>query len=159
MFGFSLLKRKSEGSLPHQVKTSVTSYQMELQPWSFSVSLAPVALGNVLSWRDQSKFSLAVFLFSTVVVLAVHAAGNALHAHRGKGEKKNEEQLEKSERNERPKAMVQIEVLLYVLACVSMLGVTYFSPAKVEHLAILFFGGLSASFLYTGIYNPQYFLS
>lgn len=121
---------------------------MALQPWSFSMSLAPVALGNVLSWRETSQFSFPILALSTVVVLSVHAAGNAVLAYRDLDDINS------------PKAMVQIGALCYVLACISMLGVVCISPAQVQHLALLFFGGLSASFLDTGIVkNANIFLS
>ena len=129
-------------SLQRRIKSVFTSYLIALQPWSFSVSLAPVALGNVLSWREKSHFSLPIFILSTIVVLSVHAARNAVCAYHDSRRGKTENQC--------PKAMGQIGALLYVLACVAMLGVMCSSPAKIEHLALLFFGGLSASFLYTG---------
>ena len=141
MFGFLNLDGNADDSLQRRLKSVLTSYLMALQPWSFSISLAPVALGNVLSWRDQSQFSLPILVLSTIVVLSVHAAGNAVYAYRDRRGKPG---------NQSPNAMVRIGVLLYVLSCGAMLGVMCISPAKIEHLALLFFGGLSASFLYTG---------
>lgn len=158
MFRFLYRNADSDGSFQRNVKTVFTSYLIALQPWSFSVSLAPVALGNVLSWREKSQFSLPIFLFSTIVVLSVHAASNAVHAYRDGHGKTDQERSGKADK-ERAKAMVQIGAVLYVLACVAMFVVTCISPAKTEHLALLFFGGLSASFLYTGsqtfCFNPS----
>jgi 1,4-dihydroxy-2-naphthoate octaprenyltransferase len=142
MFEFLNLDASADDSLQRKARRVLTSYFMALQPWSFCVSLAPVALGNVLSWREKSQFSLPILMLSTMVVLSVHAAANAVYAYRDGRRGKPGQQ--------RPNAMVQIGALLYVLSCAAMLGVMCISPAKIEHLALLFFGGLSASFLYTG---------
>lgn len=40
--------------------------------------------------------------------------------------------------------------LLYFLGCVGFIFLAALSPAKMEHLALVYFGGLSSSFLYTG---------
>ena len=132
-------------SFKRKLKAIATSYVMAMQPWSFCISLAPVALGNVLSWRDKVRFSFSISVLSTIVVLCVHAASNAVYSNRDKVWKKYKEWPLSS-----PKAMVQIGVLLYLIACIAVLGVICMSPARIEHLALLFFGGLSASFLYTG---------
>ena len=133
-----------EEQIEYKVKTLFTSNFMALRPWSFSMSLAPVALGNVLSWRETSQFSFPILVLSAVVVLSVHTAGNAVLAYRDLC------RFGKDDINS-PKAMVQFGALFYVLACISMLGVVCISSAQVQHLALLFFGGLSASFLDTGI--------
>ena len=146
MFGFLNLDANADNLLQRRLKSVLTCYLMALQPWSFSMSLAPVALGNVLSWRDKSQISLPILILSTIVVLSVHAAGNAVHAYRDRRGKPE---------NQSPNAMVQIGVFLYLLSCSAMLGVVCISPAKIEHLALLFFGGLSASFLYTGGWSAK----
>ena len=133
-----------DGPFQRKVKTFIASYFMAVQTWSFCMSLAPVALGNVLAWRETSQFSLPIFILSTVIVLSVHAAGNAVYAYRDLCRFKKEDMKSAT-------AMVHIGALCYVLACVAMLGVVSVSPAQIQHLALLFFGGLSASFLDAGI--------
>lgn len=45
---------------------------------------------------------------------------------------------------------VTLGVVLYCLGCVCFIILVYLSPARMEHLALVYFGGLSSSFLYTG---------
>lgn len=40
--------------------------------------------------------------------------------------------------------------MLYMAGCCGFVLLAYFSPARMEHLALVYFGGLSSSFLYTG---------
>ncbi|XP_028393584.1 ubiA prenyltransferase domain-containing protein 1-like [Dendronephthya gigantea] len=141
---------KAENSFKQKLKAVTTCYVMAMQPWSFSISFAPVALGNVLSWREKAQFSFSTSVLSTIVVLCVHAASNAVYSNRDKLWRRYKKWPQDS-----PKAMVRIGVLFYIMACIAMLGVMCISPAKVEHLAMLFFGGLSASFLYTGGWSQK----
>ena len=130
---------------------AVGVYVIALRPWSFSASLMPVALGSALSWRDTSQFSPVTFFFSAIVVVSVHAAGNLVKNYHDHLKSKSE-----NETGLTLQGIVRVGVLLYFLACVGLLGVKCSSPAKIEHLAFLFFGGLSGSFLYTGGISLQY---
>ncbi|PNI39706.1 UBIAD1 isoform 2, partial [Pan troglodytes] len=49
-----------------------------------------------------------------------------------------------------PQDVVRFGVFLYTLGCVCAACLYYLSPLKLEHLALIYFGGLSGSFLYTG---------
>lgn len=46
--------------------------------------------------------------------------------------------------------VVLLGVILYMAGCVGFICLAILSPAKMEHLALIYFGGLSSSFLYTG---------
>lgn len=49
-----------------------------------------------------------------------------------------------------PQDVVRFGVFLYTLGCVCAACLYYLSALKLEHLALIYFGGLSGSFLYTG---------
>lgn len=52
--------------------------------------------------------------------------------------------------------MVSLGAILYTLGCIGFILLAILSPAKMEHLAFLYFGGLSSSFLYTGGIGLKY---
>lgn len=49
-----------------------------------------------------------------------------------------------------PNDVVRLGLILYAIGTVSFLLLTHFSPAKEPYLALIFFGALPLSFLYTG---------
>lgn len=49
-----------------------------------------------------------------------------------------------------PNDVVRLGLILYAIGTISFLLLTHFSPAKEPYLAIIFFGALPLSFLYTG---------
>ena len=46
--------------------------------------------------------------------------------------------------------------ILYIAGCAGFILLSILSPAKMEHLALVYFGGLSSSFLYTGGIGLKY---
>ena len=57
-----------------------------------------------------------------------------------------------------PNDVVRLGLILYAIGTMSFLFLTHFSPAKEPYLALIFFGALPLSFLYTGgIGNHFYF--
>lgn len=52
--------------------------------------------------------------------------------------------------------MVSLGAVLYMAGCVGFIFLSILSPAKMEHLALVYFGGLSSSFLYTGGIGLKY---
>lgn len=46
--------------------------------------------------------------------------------------------------------------ILYLAGCIGFILLAALSPAKMEHLALVYFGGLSSSFLYTGGIGLKY---
>lgn len=52
--------------------------------------------------------------------------------------------------------MVSLGAILYMAGCAGFILLAILSPAKMEHLALVYFGGLSSSFLYTGGIGLKY---
>ena len=88
-----------------------------------------------------------------VAVLAVHGAGNLVNTYydfsKGIDHKKSDDRT-LVDRILEPQDVVRFGVFLYTLGCVCAACLYYLSPLKLEHLALIYFGGLSGSFLYTG---------
>ena len=146
--------------MPHR------SIYTALRPWTFSASLAPVVLGAVLSYKAYNEFNIVAFLVTLVCVLAVNGAGNMVNTYFDFMREKSPRQQDRSQaKNDRRKSVddhtlvesqfnqtqvVNIAAYFYGsgMACLWLL--MWLSPARSDHLAAMFFGGLSASFLYTG---------
>ena len=136
-----------------------------LRPWTFSASLIPVVLGAVLSYKCNGVFnvtSAAILLLSIAAVLAVNSAGNMVNTYfdymRGvklRAPTRDQALLEEHLQLTR---MVNVAAYLYGFAMVSLWLLMWFSPAKSTHLAGLFFGGLSSSFIYTGGIGVKYYV-
>ncbi|XP_021099278.1 ubiA prenyltransferase domain-containing protein 1 isoform X1 [Heterocephalus glaber] len=129
------------------------SYVLALRPWSFSASLTPVALGSALAYRSQGVLDPRLLVGCAVAVLAVHGAGNLVNTYydfsKGIDHKKSDDRT-LVDRILEPKDVVRLGVFLYTLGCICAACLYYLSPLKLEHLALIYFGGLSGSFLYTG---------
>ncbi|XP_026571650.1 ubiA prenyltransferase domain-containing protein 1 [Pseudonaja textilis] len=142
-------ERAPFSSWPHKC----TSYVLALRPWSFSASLTPVALGSALAYRSQGTLDLGLLVGSAVTVLAVHGAGNLVNTYydfsKGIDHKKSDDRTLVDQILE-PQDVVRFGVFLYTLGCISAACLYCFSTLKLEHLALIYFGGLSSSFLYTG---------
>ncbi len=150
-----------------------------LRPWTFTAALPPVLLGAVLSYRSHGELHLLSLLVTVAAVLAVNGAGNlvntyfdyareskssrkrvgrlareGVHQDENGGEglqRETDGQLEQTQ-------MVNFAAYLYGsgMACLWLL--MWLSPARSEHLAGLFFGGLSSSFIYTGGIGLKYYV-
>lgn len=129
------------------------SYVLALRPWSFSASLTPVALGSALAYRSQGVLDPRLLVGCAVAVLAVHGAGNLVNTYydfsKGIDHKKSDDRT-LVDRILEPQDVVRFGVFLYTLGCVCAACLYCLSPLKLEHLALIYFGGLSGSFLYTG---------
>lgn len=134
-------------------KQKCASYVLALRPWSFSASLTPVVLGSALAYRSAGTLDLVVFLMCAVAVLAVHGAGNLVNTYydfsKGIDHKKSDDRT-LVDRILEPQDVVRFGVLLYTLGCVSAGCLYFLSKLRLEHMALIYFGGLSSSFLYTG---------
>lgn len=151
------------------VSHELSKYLAALRPWSFTSSFTPVALGSALalSHVDFDQFSLLISLITCLTALSVHAAGNLVNTYydytRGIDSKKK-----KDAASHNNKTLVLVDYLLspadiawlggffYVVGCCGFLLLTWMSPARMEHLALVYFGGLSGSFLYTGGLGLKY---
>lgn len=131
------------------------TYLLALRPWSLSASLVPTLLGSALAYRSQwtADFSMLTFFLTAFTVVTVHCAGNVVNTYfdyiKGIDKQKADDRtlvdhiLTKDE-------VVSLGAILYLAGCGGFVLLAVLSPAKMEHLALIYFGGLSSSFLYTG---------
>ncbi|XP_034949704.1 ubiA prenyltransferase domain-containing protein 1 homolog [Chelonus insularis] len=140
----------------------LSSYFSAVRPWSLSASLMPTLLGSALAYRltDWDSFSLIIFILTLYTIISVHGAGNVVNTYfdyikgvdsSGKSDDRIlvDHLLSKDE-------LVSLGTLLYTAGCLGFVILAMISPAKMEHLALVFFGGLSSSFLYTGGIGLKY---
>lgn len=139
-------------SLQQIVGRKISAYVFALRPWSLSASLTPVILGCALAHKVQPA-SLITLSLTALSALSVHAAGNVVNTYfdyvKGIDSKKSDDRtlvdkiLSKDE-------IVTLGAMLYLIGCASFILLAMLSPARFEHLALVFFGGMSSSFMYTG---------
>ncbi|XP_056635620.1 ubiA prenyltransferase domain-containing protein 1 homolog [Diorhabda carinulata] len=133
----------------------LSSYVLALRPWSLSASLIPTLLGSTIAYKypGSSDFNYITLLLTVLTVISVHGAGNVVNTYfdyvKGIDNRKSDDRtlvdhlLSKDE-------VVSFGAMLYFAGCVGFILLANLSPAKMEHLALVYFGGLSSSFLYTG---------
>lgn len=142
-----------------QYPSRFSAYLLSLRPWSFSTSLAPVGLGAALAYKSTGHFDFSIFLVTCLSALSVHAAGNVVNTYfdflKGIDSKRSDDRI-LVDKILTPDDLAHLGVLLYVLGCVGFIGLVLLSPASMEHLALVYFGGLSSSFLYTGGIGLKY---
>ncbi|KAK7582120.1 hypothetical protein V9T40_013565 [Parthenolecanium corni] len=138
-----------------------SSYLIALRPWSWSASLIPTVLGSTVAYKlnPDKDFSWIILLLTALTVLLVHGAGNLVNTYydyvRGIDGRNSDDRtlvdhiLSKEE-------VVGLGGILYTVGVITFFVLAGLSPAKVEHLAIPFFCGLSISFLYTGGFGLKY---
>ncbi|KAJ6220791.1 hypothetical protein RDWZM_006603 [Blomia tropicalis] len=136
-------------------------YLTSLRPGSLSVSLIPVLLGTILAFKTTGLFSFIILFATVLTVISVHAAGNLVNTYcdfmRGidrKDRKTDDRTLVDSILT--PEEVVNLGVIFYVIGCIGFLIVVLSSPARMEMLALIYFGGISSSFLYTGGIGLKY---
>lgn len=142
-----------DGAAPGRWRHKCAAYVLALRPWSFSASLTPVALGSALAYRAEGALDPGLLVGSAVSVLAVHGAGNLVNTYydfsKGIDHKKSDDRTLVDQILE-PQDVVRFGVFLYTVGCICAAGLYAVSTLKLEHLALIYFGGLSSSFLYTG---------
>lgn len=137
----------------------LSSYVLALRPWSLSASLMPTLLGSALAYKTTSEFGWLTLLLTLFTVVSVHGAGNLVNTYfdyvKGIDGRKSDDRtlvdhlLTQDE-------VVSLGAILYAAGCAGFIGLAALSPAKMEHLALVYFGGLSSSFLYTGGIGLKY---
>ena len=129
------------------------SYVVALRPWSFTVTLCPVTLGSVIAYKSIGDFNIWIFIVTCLTSLSVHAAGNLVNTYydymKGIDSKKSDDRT-LVDHILTPDDVMRLGTVFYVIGCLGFAMLTFFSNAKMEHLALVYFGGLSSSFLYTG---------
>ncbi|XP_054165438.1 ubiA prenyltransferase domain-containing protein 1 homolog [Oppia nitens] len=135
-------------------------YLVALRPWSFSASSTPVLLGTVLAYKATDSFSLVTLIATLLTVVSVHAAGNLVNTYcdfmKGIDSKRRADDRTLVDSILKPEEVVNLGVLSYIMGCIGFVIVVFVSPARMELLAVLYFGGLSFSFLYTGGIGLKY---
>jgi len=63
------------------VVSKLSPYLIALRPWSFTVSLGPVALGTCLAFKSLSVFNFWIYIATNICALSVHAAGNLVNTY------------------------------------------------------------------------------
>lgn len=133
----------------------LSSYILAMRPWSLNASLMPTLLGSALAYQRTglASFSWISLVVIVLTVLCVHGAGNVVNTYfdyvKGVDSRKSDDRilvdhlLSKDE-------LVSLGAFLYTTGCLGFVLLAAISPAKMEHLALVYFGGLSSSFLYTG---------
>lgn len=137
----------------------LSSYLIALRPWTLSASLMPTLLGSTIAYKVALDFNWITLLLTLFTVVSVHGAGNVVNTYfdyvKGIDNRKSDDRtlvdhiLSKDE-------VVSLGALLYFAGCVGFILLVIISPAKMEHLALVYFGGLSSSFLYTGGIGLKY---
>ncbi|XP_012538191.1 ubiA prenyltransferase domain-containing protein 1 homolog [Monomorium pharaonis] len=139
----------------------LSSYFLAVRPWSLSASLMPTLLGSVLAYRltGPADFSLISLILTVFIVLCVHGAGNVVNTYfdyvKGVDSRKSDDRI-LVDRLLSKDELVSLGAFLYAAGCFGFVLLTLASPAKMEHLALVYFGGLSSSFLYTGGVGLKY---
>ncbi|XP_033641783.1 ubiA prenyltransferase domain-containing protein 1-like [Asterias rubens] len=151
-------------SVKPDLRKTLKSYIVALRPWSFSASLNPVILGSAIAFKTQPEQSvtsgnLVIFMAALVAVLSVHGAGNLVNTYydymKGIDSKKSDDRT-LVDGILSPDDVATFGQVLYIVGCLAIAALYFFSPAKLEHIALLYFGGLSSSFLYTGGLGLKY---
>lgn len=139
----------------------LSSYFLALRPWSLSASLMPTLLGSALAYRltGLASFNWISLILTVFTVLCVHGAGNVVNTYfdyvKGVDSRKSDDRilvdhlLSKDE-------LASLGAFLYAAGCLGFALLAFVSPARMEHLGLVYFGGLSSSFLYTGGIGLKY---
>ncbi|XP_064611756.1 ubiA prenyltransferase domain-containing protein 1-like [Liolophura sinensis] len=130
-----------------------------LRPWSLPASFTPMTLGFVLAHKTVGEFSISLYLSTCLTILSLHAAGNLMNTYfdfcKGVDTKKSDDRT-LIDRILHPNDVAKFGAFFYVMGCVGFLLLTWMSPSKFEHCALLYLGGMSSSFLYTGGLGLKY---
>uniref|UniRef100_A0A336LVW9 CSON006320 protein n=2 Tax=Culicoides sonorensis TaxID=179676 RepID=A0A336LVW9_CULSO len=153
--------RRQDSRKPSMALMKIKTYLSALRPWSLSASLVPTLLGSAIAYRSTvlQDFNILTFVFTIFTIISVHCAGNVVNTYfdyvKGIDNRKSDDRtlvdhiLSKDE-------VVLLGAVLYMAGCVGFVLLAMLSPAKMEHLALVYFGGLSSSFLYTGGIGLKY---
>ena len=137
----------------------MADYVTALRAWSFTATVTPVALGSALAYKSTGSFDPFVFLATVFCALSVHAAGNLVNTYydyiRGIDNKKSDDLTLVDKRFE-PQSVAWGAGVLYICGSAWFLLLAFLSPAKMEHLALVYFCGVSSSYLYTGGLGLKY---
>ena len=135
-------------------------YILSLRPFTFCPSLTSVAIGAALAYKTSGIFSPLIFLVTCITVLAVHGAGNLVNTYydyvKGFDRKTASEDRTLVDHKLTMDEVVHLGVFAYTFGCFGFVCLVFLSTARMEHLALAYFCGLSCSFLYTGGIGLKY---
>ena len=138
---------------------AVFRYLVALRPWSFAASFTPVSLGSALAYKATGQFGILIFILTLLSALSVHAAGNLVNTYfdyqRGIDSKFSDDRTLVDKLLD-PHDIAWLGMLFYSVGIISFMILNFLSVAEIEHLALIFFCGLSSSFLYTGGLGLKY---
>ncbi|UJR09651.1 hypothetical protein I4U23_013885 [Adineta vaga] len=145
---------------------TLEKYLLAVRPWSFTASMMPLLLGSALAYSSVRTLSIPVLLLTCVSALCVHAAANLFNTYydyihgvdtpvtNDKEDKGNDvDSIDDRTLIEgllKPNDVVRLGLILYAIGTIAFLSLSHFSPAKEPYLALIYFGALPLSFLYTG---------
>lgn len=134
-------------------------YFVATRPWSFSASLVPGTLGNVIIYIEQGEIDLLLSLVSVICILAVHCAGNLVNTyydyHYGVDQHDSDDTTLVHEILT-PDEVAKLGIISYTVGCISFILIVFLSKAYTEYLVLIFFTGLSGSYVYTGSVGMKY---
>lgn len=137
----------------------ISKYLVALRIWSFPASITPIALGSILAYKSQGMFDISICITAIFTALCVHAAGNLVNTYfdyvRGIDNKKSDDRT-LVDNLLSVNDVTTLGAIFYVAGCAGFVLLDLLSPAKMEHLALIYFCGLSSSFLYTGGLGLKY---
>lgn len=138
----------------------ISRYFLSLRPHTFCPSLTSVAMGAALAYKSSGIFSPVIFIVTCLTVLAVHGAGNLVNTYydyiRGFDRKTGSEDRTLVDHKLTIDEVVHLGVFAYTFGCFGFVCLVFLSAARMEHLALAYFCGLSCSFLYTGGIGLKY---
>ncbi|CAF1244273.1 unnamed protein product [Adineta steineri] len=142
------------------------TYLLAVRPWSFTASMMPLLLGSALAYSYLRTISIHILFLTSVSTLCVHAAGNLFNTYydyiHGVDIPPNINKTGKTNEIDniddrtlidgllKPNEIVRLGLILYAIGTIAFVLLTYYSPAKEPYLALIYFGALPLSFLYTG---------
>ncbi|CAF1387438.1 unnamed protein product, partial [Didymodactylos carnosus] len=119
---------------------------------------------SALAYPHVNDISVIVLILTSLSALCVHAAGNLFNTYYDFKYGVDRKVNKKTEENDiiigedrtltegllKPDDVVRLGLALYSIGTFSFLILTHFSLAREPYLALIFFGALPLSFLYTG---------
>ena len=134
-------------------------YFVATRPWSFSASLVPGTLGNVLIYIEQGEIDLLLSFVSVICIVAIHCAGNLVNTycdyHYGVDHHDSDDTTLVHEILT-PDEVAKLGITSYTVGCISFILIVFLSKACTEYLVLIFFTGLSGSYVYTGSVGMKY---
>ena len=138
----------------------LTKYVVATRPWSFTASLLPSILGNVLSYSEHGHLSAPVFCYVLACVLFVHCAGNLVNSYydfvNGIDTLKSDDKTIAS-KSLSARTIFYMFLVSYLLGSASFYMLCQHSTANIHVLTGLFVSGLVGSFVYTGGVGMKYY--